>query len=181
MKQHGPWKILASEEVYRDSWITLTKNDVIRPDGEPGTFACARIKAGVAVLALDSAGVVYLAQEFRFAVGREMLEVCSGGLEPDEEPLAAAQRELKEELGIEAAEWTEVGVIDPIASIVVAPVRLFLARGLRIGEPAHESTEKIEIVKMTLREAVQAVLAGRITHAPSCVLLLRAALEQGRP
>src|SRR5947209_4644829 len=168
MKEHGPWKVLSSREVHRDPWITLTVDDVIRPDGKPGTFRVVRVKPGVSVLALDDDGTVHLTEEFRYAVGRAMVEVVSGGSEPGEEPLAAARRELKEELGIEASEWTDLGPLDPITSMVYSPARLFLARGLRFGEHEREATEKIRCVRLPLAEAVRAVLDGRITHSPSC-------------
>lgn len=179
MKEHGPWKVLASREVYRDAWLTLTADEVIRPDGEPGTFAVVQAKAGVSVLALDDDRTVHLTEEFRYAVGRPSLEVVSGGREPTEDALSAAQRELKEELGIEASEWTDFGTLDPTTSMVVSPVRLFLARSLRVGQSAREGTEQIRRVRLPLGEALDAVLDGRITHAPSCVLLLRAARAVG--
>ena len=174
MTEHGPWKVLATREVYRDPWLTLTSDDVIRPDGRAGTFAVVRTKAGVSVLAVDEGGTAHLTEEFRYAIGRPSLEVVSGAVEAGEEPLAAARRELKEELGIEASDWTDFGTVDPTTSMVFAPVRLFLARGLRVGEPAREGTEQIRRVRLPLDEAVRAVLEGRITHAPSCLLLLRA-------
>ncbi len=173
MKPHGPWTILASRPIYRDPWIAVSVDDVIRPDGQPGTHAVVDIKPGVAVLALDDAGFVYLTDEFHYGVGRHTLEVVSGGCEPGEDPLTTAQRELREELGIEAADWTALGVVDPFTSVGVSPTRLFLARRLSFGEHAQEGTERIRCVKMTLPEAIAAVMDSRITHAPSGVLLFK--------
>ena len=73
MKPHGPWTILASQPIYRDPWIAVRRDDVIRPDGQPGTHAVVDIKPGVAVLALDDAGFVYLTDEFHYGVGRHTL------------------------------------------------------------------------------------------------------------
>ena len=101
---------------------------MVRPDGSPGTFSVVHVKQGISVVAMDDAGIVYLTEEFRYAVGRMSLEVVSGGVEEGEEPLAAAQRELKEELGIEANEWIDLGRADPFTSMVLSPARLFLAR-----------------------------------------------------
>jgi len=181
MREHGPWKVRSTREVYRDPWVTLTVDDVVRPDGSPGHFSVVRVKPGVAVLAVDDDGNAHLTAEFRYAIGRESLEVVSGGLDPGEAPLDAARRELKEELGIEASDWQDLGTVDPITSMVLAPVRLFLARGLSFGPPHREGTEKIRAVRVPLSEAVQAVLDGRITQAPSCVLLLNAGLRAPRP
>jgi ADP-ribose pyrophosphatase len=174
MKQHGPWKVRASHQVYRDPWIEVQQDDVVRPDGKDGTHVVVRLKPGVSVLALDEAGFVYLTEEFHYAIGRTGLEAVSGGIEPGESALETAQRELQEELGITAAEWTDMGVVDPFTSVVVSPTRLYLARQLRFGDISQEGTEQIRCVKMTLAEAVRGVADCRITHGPSCLLIWKA-------
>jgi ADP-ribose pyrophosphatase len=174
MREHGPWTIHTTREVYRDPWLTVTRDEVTRPDGRPGTFCVVHIQPGVSVLPLDAEGDVHLTEEFHYAVGRRTLEVVSGGRDPGEDALAAAKRELKEELGIEADDWTDLGVVDPFTSMLLSPTRLFLARGLRFGEHDREGTEQIHPVRLPLAEAVAAVMDGRITHAPSCTLILKA-------
>ncbi len=173
MQQHGPWQIRSSREVYRDPWIAVQRHEVVRPDGNDGTHCVIHQKPGVSVLALDDDGYVYLTDEFHFGVGRDSLEVVSGGIESGEDALGTAQRELQEELGIRAARWDALGTVDPFTSIVVSPTALYLARDLTFGPAAPEATEQIRTVKLPLSEAVQGVLDGRITHAPSCVLLLK--------
>lgn len=175
MREHGPWRIKVTREVYRDPWVGLTVDDLVRPDGTPGTFSIVHVKPGISVVAMDDQGVVYLTEEFRYAVGRMSLEVVSGGVEEGEEPLAAAQRELKEELGIEAGEWTDLGRTDPFTSMVLSPARLFLARQLQFGDHDRDGAELIRCVPMPLAEAVQAVLESRITHSVSCLAILKAA------
>ncbi|MEX2285546.1 MAG: NUDIX hydrolase [Planctomycetaceae bacterium] len=175
MKQRGPWQIVKSHEVYRDPWLSVRKDDVIRPDGQPGTHSVVTVKSGVCVLALDDANNVYLTEEFHFGVGRVTLEAVSGGTEPNEQPLETAQRELREELGIDAEHWIDVGVVDPLTASVVSPTRLYLARTLHLGSPSPEGTEHIRCIKMPLAEAVRKVLDSEITHGPSCVLIFKAA------
>ena len=175
MKQHGPWQIVHEELIYADPWVRLRKDDVIRPDGLPGIHTVINLKPGVSVLALDEQRNVYLTEEFHYGVGRVTLEVVSGGCEATEEPLTTARRELREELGIEAAQWDDLGACDPFTANVVSPTRLFLARGLQFGPPALEGTERIRCVRMPLAEAVARVMDSRITHAPSCLVILKAA------
>jgi len=177
MKQHGPWQIVESIDVYCDPWIAVRKDNVIRPDGKPGTHSVVAIKPGVTVLALDNEGNAYLTEEFHYGVGRITLEAASGGIEPDERPLGAAKRELREELGIEAAEWIDLGVVDPFTASVVSPTQLYLARKLWFGEHSQEGTEQIRCVRMTLAEAAHKVMTSEITHGPSCVLILKAAMR----
>ena len=174
MREHGPWKVRSSREVHRDPWVSLTVDDVIRPDGRPGAFCVVDIMPGVCVLAVDDDGTAHLTEEFRYALGRPSLEGVSGGIESGEEPLAAARRELREELGIEAGRWTPLGMVDPITSMVRATVQLFLAEELTFGPPRRDETEQIRHVPMPLAEAVRAVSDGRITHAPTCVAILQA-------
>jgi ADP-ribose pyrophosphatase len=177
MKTHGPWKIVARHEIYRDPWLAVYKDDVIRPDGNAGTYSFVHIKPGVCVVAVDEENFIYLTEEFHYGVGRTTIEGVSGGIEPAENALLTAQRELKEEIGIEAEEWLELGVVDPFTANVLSPTRLYLARKLRLGEHAPEGTELIRRVKVPLREAVEGVMDGRITHGPSCVLILKTAIR----
>jgi ADP-ribose pyrophosphatase len=178
MREHGPWKIKLTEQMYSDPWVQLFRDQVIRPDGLPGTYATVLITPGVCVIAVDEDWNVHLTREFHYAVGRVTIEGVSGGIEPNEEPLAAAKRELAEELGIEAEKWTHFGSSDPFTAAVRSPVQLYIAQQLSFCEKAPEGTERIEHVVMSLDEAVQAVRDGVITHAPTCVALLRMTLDQ---
>ncbi len=173
MRQHGPWQIRSSRQVYRDLWIEVRQDDVIRPDGADGTHCVVQMKPGVSVLAMDDDQNVYLTEEFHYAIGRLGLEAVSGGMEPGEEPLAAAQRELEEELGIRAAQWAPLGVVDPFTTIVASPTSLFLAERLTFVATALEGTEQIRRVRLGLAHAVEAVCTGIISHAPTCILILR--------
>lgn len=175
MKDYGPWKIVQSREVYRDPWMSVRCDEVIRPDGKEGTHSVAAIKPGVSALALDNDNNVYLTQEFHYAVGRVTLETVSGGCEPGEDPLETAKRELAEEIGITANDWIDMGICDPFTASMVSPTRLFLARGLTVGAANPEGTELIQIVKVSLDDAITKVMSSEITHAPSGLLILKAA------
>lgn len=174
-RQHGPWKIRHSNLKYRNEFLELRKDRVLRPDGEPGTYAMVELKPGVCVLALDDEDQVHLVRQFRYALGSESLEAVAGARAPDEDAQAAAARELREELGAEAERWTDLGALDLDTSIVHSPVRLFLAHGLRFGQPEREGTETMQSVRLPLQEAVQRVLRSEITHAATAVLVLKAA------
>lgn len=180
MQKHGPWKIKRSDEVYRDPYVTLRLDKVIRPDGLDGQHVVVQIKPGVCVIACDDSGNVYLTQEFHYAVGRSTVEGVSGGIEPGEPPLLCAQRELQEELGVVANEWKYLMTVDPFTSIMESPTRLYLATDLRATERSPEGTELIEPVVMPLVEAVEKVESGEITHAPTCVALLLVARLMAR-
>jgi 8-oxo-dGTP pyrophosphatase MutT (NUDIX family) len=173
-RAHGPWIIQAHRQKYTSEFVTLEEDRVRRPDGTPGTYATVALKPGVAMLPIDEHGDVYLTKQFRYAIGRGSVEVPSGSVEPGEEPLAAGQRELKEELGIDADEWIDLGVLDLDTSIVRCPVRLLVARSLRFAAADQDPSEVIRPLKASFEGAVDMVMDSQITHAPSCALILKA-------
>jgi ADP-ribose pyrophosphatase len=173
--EHGPWRVLATQEIYRDPWVWLTKDDVIRPDGRPGTHTITRFKEGVSVLPLDDDGFVFLTEEFHYAQGRRGIEVISGGVETGEDLPTAAARELREEVGIVASRWTPLGVVDPLTSQAIAPMTMFLVEGLSFVEASPDGTESIRRLRIPFAEAVEMVMRSEITHSGSCVLILKTA------
>lgn len=178
-RRNGPWTIEGTTEQYRNRLITVREDRVIRPDGEPGSYATVEMRPGVAVLPVDRDGVAQLTRQFRYALGRESVEVVSGAIDEGEEPLEAARREAKEELGVTAEEWIDLGRMDMDTSTLRAPVQLFLARGLGFAESDQEGTETIEPLKVPLTVAVRMVLESEITHSPSCVTILKAGRRLG--
>lgn len=173
-RKNGDWTIKKTEEKFRCDYFTVYQDEVIQPDGKDGEYATVHFPPGVGVLALDAEGFVYLVKQFRYVVGRESLEVVAGSVEDGEEPLVSAKREAKEELGVEAETWTDLGAVDLDCSIVKNVVSFFLAENLKIGKPEREGTEQMETVKIKLSDAAEKVLSGEITHAISCALILNA-------
>ncbi len=171
-RAHGPWTILSTAEVYRDRFVGVQLDQVVRPDGKPGQHVVVNIKPGVCVLAIDDEDHVFLTSEFHYAVGRVSLEAVSGGIEPGEDPLLTAKRELAEEVGLTAQVWESLTTIDPFTTIMASPTHLYLARGLGTCPTALEGTELIETVRLPLTVAVSKISSGEITHAPTCVALL---------
>lgn len=159
---------------YENSFLSVCEDQVLQPDGQQGSYTTVTIKSGVAVLPVGSDGLVYLTRQFRYSLGKESIEVVSGAVEEQESPLESAKREVQEELGIKADEWTDLGVIDLDTSIINCPVHLFLAKHLTFTETAQEGTENIETVKVSLNTAIAMVMDSAITHSPSCVLILKA-------
>ncbi|MCA9130220.1 MAG: NUDIX hydrolase [Planctomycetales bacterium] len=163
--------------MYCDPWLRVQRDEVLRPDGQPGSYATVQLKSGVCVIAIDKEERVHLTREFHYAVGRVTLEGVSGGIEGLESPASAAQRELSEELGLEAKLWTHLGRVDPFTAAIQSTVDLYLARELQECATSPEGTELIERVSLPLHEAVDMVRNGQITHSPTCVALLRIALD----
>lgn len=98
----------------------------------------------------------------------------SGAINKSEDTLTAAKRELKEELGIIANDWTELGLVNPFTTVIKSPVTIYLAKKLIFATDDPDDTEKITLVKVKFEEAVKMVMTSEITHGPSCVLILKA-------
>ena len=173
-RKHGPYTIRSSECLHRDEFVEMWLDEVVKPDGEPGRYATMKMKPGVAVLAVDGEGFAHLVRVFRYAVGKECVEVVQGMIDEGEQAPEAARRELREELGVEAGRLTDLGLVDAVTSQVFSPARLFLARGLTFGDPEREATEKLRPVRVKLEEAVRMVMDGEITQATTCALILKA-------
>jgi ADP-ribose pyrophosphatase len=179
-RANGPYKVLSSEPRYRNRWMAVREDRVIRPGGSEGLFGVVEMIAGASVLAIDDAHNVHLVREFKYALGRDSLEVISGGIDEGETPLAAAQRELREEAGLVASEWQEMAAVDPFTTAIRCRNHLFLARGLSHTDTDPDDGEELSLVTLPFDAALQMVLAGEISHAASCILLLRAARLLGR-
>lgn len=173
-RRNGSWIIKSTKKIFENHFFAVFEDDVIKPTGDDGKYATVRFKTGVAVLPVDDDDNVYLTNQFRYAIGRSDLEVVAGSID-GEGALDAAKRELKEELGIQAEEWADLGSIYSITSITQSTSRQFIARKLTFGEQETEGTEDIEPVKMQLADACKMVHRGEITDGDTCILILKAA------
>ena len=169
----GPWVFIDSKDIYSNPWIKVREDNVIRPDGKDGIFGVVTMKSGVSVLPLDNQGNVFLTKEYHYAVERETLEAISGGIDNNESKLDAAKRELKEETGIRAKKWIDMGVVDPFTTVVNSPNYLFLAMDLTFSEANPEGTESIKVIKVPFKQAVDFVMQSLITHSATTTLILK--------
>ncbi len=115
----NPYRTLSRREIYRHEIVTVEEARVLLPTGSEIDFAVLQIKPGVTVLALDQDNTVHATREYRYAIDRPSLELISGGMEEGEEPLDTAKREIAEEAGLAATEWTYLGYVDPFTSMVL--------------------------------------------------------------
>ena len=173
-RKNGSWIIKNSRKIFENDFFKVNEDDVVRPDGEDAKYATIDFNPGVAVLPIDEDGFVYLMRQFRYALGRSNIECIAGSVE-SEDVLSAAKREAKEELGIEAGEWTNVGRIESLTAITNSHAELFVATNLKFAEPETEGTEELEPFRVSLNAARQMVMRGEITHAETIVLILKAA------
>lgn len=134
----------------------------------------------MAILAINDQGEVILVKQHRQPFKEQLLEIPAGKLEPDEEPLACAKRELLEETGFVAASWSEWGCFYPSPGFCNEKIYLFLATALTFTESAGaDPDENIEVTALALAEAGKMIDSGIIKDGKTMIALQRMLLKSG--
>jgi ADP-ribose pyrophosphatase len=164
--------LVAGGLVFDGKLLKVHRDTVRLPDGSEGTREYIRHPGAVAILALFDDGKLLLERQFRYPPRREFIEIPAGRLEPSEPHLETAKRELLEETGYVAAEWTRLGVIHTAVGYTDESIELFLARKLTKKEAKLDPGEFLETLLVPFDEALGMVRDGRITDAKSVIGLL---------
>ena len=175
-EREGPWRRHQRKLVYDNPWISVHHDEVTTPGGQEGIYGVVGFKHhAVAVVPVDEHGDTWLVRQHRYPLGQRSLEVPEGGCPPHESPEACARRELEEEGGLKASDLILLQRVHLSNSVTDEAGSVFVARGLSPGVQALESSEgDLEVVKMSLRAAVDLVASGDITDALSVIGLLLA-------
>jgi 8-oxo-dGTP pyrophosphatase MutT (NUDIX family) len=147
----------------------------VRPDGSPGIYGVVEFEPAVAIVALTDDRRVHLVGQFRYPTQSFSWEVIEGYAHPGESPAAAAVRELREESGLSASEWTPLGHIEISNSVTDQIGFMYLARGLTAGPNSPDPTEQLSLQTVPFADALAGALDGRIFDAFSICALTRAA------
>jgi 8-oxo-dGTP pyrophosphatase MutT (NUDIX family) len=175
----GPWKRLSRRVAYENAWIVVWHDEVIRPDGSPGIYGVVHFRnAASGVVAIDESDRVLLVGQHRYTLDAYSWEIPEGGVSSDENPLDGIRRELREETGVHATDWTEIGTYALSNSITDERGLLWLATGLAHGAAHPDATEDLTVRWVPFDEALGMTVDGRITDAVSIMGIQRVALRR---
>ncbi len=176
----NPWTTLDSREVYRNPWIRVREDRVIRPDGQEGIYGVVETRIATGVVPVTEDLQTYLVGQYRYAMDSYSWEIPEGGTDAGEDPLTACQRELKEETGLIAGHWELLGGEIHVSNCISAERGLvYLATDLEMTDATPDGTEVLQIRKLPLAEAFRLVEAGEVQDSISIIALYRAARKLG--
>ncbi|TMC79535.1 MAG: NUDIX hydrolase [Chloroflexi bacterium] len=174
-----PWRTLARRVLLsRPPWMEVAEERIALPDGrEVDAFLSIRTRDFAAIVAVTERDELVLIRSYKHGARTISLAVPAGYIEANEDPLAAAKRELLEETGHEARDWTPLGRFVVDGNYGVATENIFLARNARrIAEPASGDLEEMEILLVPLHDVMSLLLRGEVAQLSSAAALALAAV-----
>jgi ADP-ribose pyrophosphatase len=163
---------VSGEEVFSGRLLQVRRDTVRVPGGALTTREYIRHPGAVAILPFTPSGHVVLERQYRYPNARDFVEIPAGKVEPGEDLLVSAQRELLEETGYAASEWQRLTTIHNAISYSDEAIELYCARGLQKRKQKLDEEEFLEVLELPFEEAVAMVRDGRITDVKTIIALL---------
>jgi ADP-ribose pyrophosphatase len=168
------YQLLASETVFRGRVFDVHQDRVRLPDGAEVRLDVVAHHGAVTIIPLDDEGRMWFVRQYRHPAGRELLEFPAGVLNAGEDPQTAAQREIREEIGMRAAELRPIGEFFLAPGYSTEYMHVFLATGLSPDPLDMDEDERIELEKIPWRQVEQLARQGGLGDAKSLAALLLA-------
>lgn len=157
---------------YDGALLKLEEDTVRLPDGSLARREWVRHPGAVVILAFVDPQTILLERQFRYPMQRHFLELPAGKIEPGEEPLATARRELREECGYEAGRWKHFSTLHPCIGYSNERMEFFVAQELRYLGRQLDEGEFLDVVPITIDNALQRLWSGEITDIKTVAGLL---------
>ncbi len=167
-------KCKASSRIYDGRVLNLRVDQVLLNDGTQSTREVVEHRGAVAIVPMLNNDQVILIRQYRYAIGKELLEIPAGTLEIGEDPRTAAKRELEEETGYRSEQVTQIAEIYMAPGYATEKIHVYLATNLQQSKPQLDEDERIETKPVAFSEALQKVRSGEICDAKTVCGLYRA-------
>ena len=167
-------KTIRREDKFQGRILSVHVDTVLLPNGNTSTREVVDHVDGVAVLPLDERNNVLTVTQYRYVFGRTLLEIPAGKLDPGEDPVTGALRELKEETGAVPDTFLPLGRIIPAPGCYGEVLHLFLAKGLHMEEQHLVPDEFLNVERIPFNEMVHRCLNGEIEDAKTVAAVLKA-------
>ena len=170
-------KTIRQEDKFQGRILSVHVDTVLLPNGNTSTREVVDHVDGVAVLPLDERNNVLTVTQYRYVFGRTLLEIPAGKLDPGEDPVTGALRELKEETGAVPDTFLPLGRIIPAPGCYGEVLHLFLAKGLHMEEQHLDPDEFLNVERIPFSEMVHRCLNGEIEDAKTVAAVLKAKVQ----
>ena len=169
-------KQTSSEDIFDGVILHVRRDMVTLSNGSETVREVIRHIGAVCVIPVTDDNQVIMERQYRYPLDKVILEIPAGKLDaPDEDRLSAIRRELREETGYTAEEWTDLGDFHPAPAYSDEFITMYMARGLHKGERDLDEDEFLDVYTIPLKDLVDEVMAGRLSDAKSQVCILKAA------
>lgn len=169
-------KKTSSEDIFDGVILHVRRDMVTLSNGSETVREVIRHIGAVCVIPVTDDNQVIMERQYRYPLDKVILEIPAGKLDaPDEDRLSAIRRELREETGYTAEEWTDLGDFHPAPAYSDEFITMYMARGLHKGERDLDEDEFLDVYTIPLKDLVDEVMAGRLSDAKSQVCILKAA------
>jgi ADP-ribose pyrophosphatase len=170
--EHLREELVSSQQAYRGHFLDVRRDEVRLPDGSIAAREYIVHPGAVMIVPLLDDGRVVVERQFRYPMGRVMLEFPAGKLDAGEPPLQCAIRELAEETGYRAREWARAGILHNAIAYSDEGIEVWFARGLKLGERTLDDGEFLDVETSTVEALEELAHQGELTDAKTLIGLL---------
>lgn len=181
--EENPWTKKSDRVIYDNPWIHVREHQVIDPSGNDTIYGVVSAKhLAVGIIPLDENYNTWLVGQYRYPLNKYSWEIIEGGGKFDIDPVESAMRELKEEAGLEATEWTQILEMQTSNCISDELAIIFVAKDLTIGTPQPDENERLQLQKIPFDQAFRLVMEGKIADGMSVggILKTHLLIQEGK-